>query len=339
MYRGKRDLLAQGMYWSGATLLLNALPARDTLLVLTYHRIGSLHDDQFGPGVFSATPEQFDTHVSYLKRHLSLITLDEAIAFVHGTLKERTPRCRVLITFDDGYLDNYQIAFPILRSHGAQGVFFLVTTMIGGSAVPWWDHIAFLISTARKPRFSLRYPTDLAVDIGQNGAMKSIWHVSELYRSPATLDRDRFLRELHEAAESDNIAPTQRRFLNWEEAREMIKGGMAIGSHTHSHPVLSQIPPDQQHLELAQSRALLSQTLDVNVDSIAYPYGTPECFSGQTQSITRDAGYRIGFSFYGGTNPLAATTPFDVKRLSVDGDLIRFRVQAAVCRRTGKFWP
>jgi peptidoglycan/xylan/chitin deacetylase (PgdA/CDA1 family) len=71
----------------------------------------------------------------------------------------------VLITFDDGYLDNYEIAFPILRSHVVQGVFFLATSMVGSCQVPWWDHIAYLMKTARRRRFSLRYPADLAVDI------------------------------------------------------------------------------------------------------------------------------------------------------------------------------
>ena len=70
-----------------------------------------------------------------------------------------------MITFDDGYLDNYEIAYPILRSHGAQGVFFLATGMVGSCEIPWWDRIAYLVKTARKRQFTLHYPADLAVDL------------------------------------------------------------------------------------------------------------------------------------------------------------------------------
>jgi hypothetical protein len=147
-FGGKRELLARGLFWSGASFLLSKLPARDSLLVLDYHRIGDPDDDLFDPGVFSATADQLNDQIAYLKRYVSVITLEEALAFVEGTLKDRTRRCRVLITFDDGYLDNYRIAFPVLRSHGVQGVFFLATSMVGSCHVPWWDHIAYVVKTA-----------------------------------------------------------------------------------------------------------------------------------------------------------------------------------------------
>jgi hypothetical protein len=105
-FGGKRELLARGLLWSGASFLLAQLPVRDSLLVLNYHRIGNAEDDLFDPGVFSATAEEFDNQIAYLKRRLSLVTLEEALAFIDGTEKEKTRCCRVLITFDDGYLDN-----------------------------------------------------------------------------------------------------------------------------------------------------------------------------------------------------------------------------------------
>ena len=69
-FGGKRELLARGLLWSGASSLLAQLPARDSLLVLNYHRIGNAEEDLFDPGVFSATAEEFDRQISFLKRHL-----------------------------------------------------------------------------------------------------------------------------------------------------------------------------------------------------------------------------------------------------------------------------
>src|SRR5438445_12324087 len=111
-FGGKRELVARALDWSGTAGILSRYPARDSLLVLNYHRIGNADDDLYDPGVFSATADALNDQVEYLKRRVSLITLEEALAFIGGA-KEKTRRCRVLLTFDDGYLDNFQLAFPI----------------------------------------------------------------------------------------------------------------------------------------------------------------------------------------------------------------------------------
>lgn len=339
-FGGKRELLARALFWSGASFLLSHLPARDSLLVLNYHRIGNPENDLFDPGIFSATGDQFNDQVTYLRRHVSLVTLEEALAFVGGETRNRSRCCRALITFDDGYLDNYQIAFPILRSHGVQGVFFLVTSMVGSCDVPWWDRIAYFVKAARKPRFSLHYPTDLAVDIERNGLSESLRLILKLYKKPENSDPARFLRELQEVTQADDVPKTPRRFLDWDEAREMLLGGMAIGSHTHSHTVLSQLGPDQQRQELARSRTLLRGQLGIEADALAYPVGATSSFSDQTQQLAQEVGYRAAFSFHGGTNLPGMTKPYDVKRIGVgDQGWTRFRVQAAISRLTGNHWP
>jgi peptidoglycan/xylan/chitin deacetylase (PgdA/CDA1 family) len=340
MLPGKREMLARGLLWSGATILLGQLRERDLLLVLNYHRIGNSDDDPFDPGMFSATGDQLYEQISYLKRRVSLVTLEEALAFVDGTSREKTPRCRVLLTFDDGYLDNYQVAFPILRTHGVQGVFFLATGMVGSSHIPWWDQIAFMVKTARKRRFRLRYPADLAVDVDENAMTKSLRDILRLYKRPENTDAARFVRELAEEAKGDDPPRTVRRFIDWNEAREMLAGGMAIGSHTHSHQVLSQLEPEQQRQELAQSRALVRESLGIEADALAYPVGRTDSFSDQTQRLAREAGYRAAFSFSGGTNMPGDGSLYDIKRVGVDDQSwSRFRVQAAICRVTGNYWP
>jgi len=340
VFGGKRELLAGGLYVTRIISLLGQMPARDSLLVLNYHRIGDPRIDPFDPGVFSATADQFSEQVSYLKRHISIVTLEEALAFVDGTLNESTPRCRVLLTFDDGYLDNYEVAFPILRSHGAPGVFFLATALVGSSCVPWWDHIAFLLKTARQHRFTLRYPVYLDVDLAKNGVTRTIRDVLRLYKRPGNVDSDRFIQELKGAARGEDLLRSARRFLNWEEAREMIAAGMTIGSHSHSHAVLTQLDPEQQKCDLIQARSLLREHLNIEADVLAYPVGAKTSISGQTQQSAREAGYRAAFSSYGGTNLTGATQPYDIKRIGVGCQSARcFRVRSGICRITGRYWP
>lgn len=337
---GKREILARGLYWSGVTSVLHNLPPRNSLLVLNYHRIGKSDDDLFDPGVFSATGDELNEQLIYLKRHASLVTLAEAKAFCQGTVKDRSPRCRVLLTFDDGYLDNYQIAFPVLRSHDVQGVFFLATGLIGTCTVPWWDHIAFSIKSARQRQFRLSYPSNLDVDLTANGAAKCLEDVLRLYKDPQNKDAARFVQELMREAKSEALPETLRRFLNWEEAREMIAGGMAIGSHTHSHPVLGQLEPEEQRKELTLSRARLMENLGVDIDALAYPVGDTNSYSTQTMDIANQTGYQVAFSFHGGSNLAGKIAPFDIKRVGVGyQSQIRFRVQAEIYRSTGRYLP
>ena len=336
----KREMLARGLFCSSAAFTFLNLPARDSLLVLNYHRIGNPDNDLFDPGVFSATADQFDDQVSHLKRHMSLVTLEEALAFIEGTHKEKTRCCRVLITFDDGYLDNYSAACPILRLHGVQGVFFLVTGMVGTCQIPWWDHIAYLMKTARRRRFDLSYPANLTIDLDEKGLTESLQAVLKLYKKPENLDSELFLRELTRETDGKELPGTLRRFLNWDEAREMTAGEMAIGSHTQSHAVLSQLTTERQLEELTKSQWILKQQLGFEADVLAYPVGARTSFTKQTQAAAREAGYRAAFSFYGGTNLPGRILPYDVNRIGIGGQSwSRFRVQAAICRVTGNYWP
>jgi len=340
MFSGKRELLARGLFWSGATFVLNHLAERDSLLILNYHRIGNSAEDPFDPGTFSATAEQLDDQISYLKTCVSLVTLEEALAFIESAPSEKKPRSRVLITFDDGYLDNYELAFPVLRSHGVQGVFFLVTSYVGTSHIPWWDRIHYLMKTARQKRYTLNYPSELLVDTENDGLGRSRQSVLSLYKRPDNTEPKQFFGELREATQGEEPSETSRRFLDWNEAREMIRGGMAIGSHTHTHPIVSQLAAEQQRGELAQSRALLREHLGIDARVLAYPVGGLKSLSEQTEELAREAGYRAAFSFHGGINLPGKMRHYNVNRVGVgDQSWPRFCVQASVCRVTRHYWP
>lgn len=338
--RGKREILSALLYASGSTAILRAMQRRDILLILNYHRIGNRENDPYDPGVFSATAEEFDEQLAFLKRHFVLVNLDEAIDFALGKEIRPRPKCRVLITFDDGYLDNYQLAAPILRAHGAQGVFFLPTAMVGSCQIPWWDRIAYIVRTARRRAFQLSYPTALTVDLDRDGLYSTLRHVLNLYKRPENNNPDRFLAELQDATGGDIPPEGVRRFLDWSEAAQMLASGMAIGSHCHSHTVLSQLPPEVQREEFTLSRALFKKHLGTEVDTLAYPVGQRTSFTQESQRLARECGYRAAFSFYGGISRAGRVNPYDISRVGVDGvSRDRLRTQTSVCAATGKYWP
>lgn len=318
----KRLLLAQTMQSLGVTKALELFRTKPGILIIAHHRIGNARDSQFDHGIFSATPDQLDQQVAYLKRHLPVIGIEELEDLV--ARKKALRHLHVVLTFDDGYLDNYTQAFGILRSHGCTGSFFLVPTYVGTNAIPWWDAIAYLVRNTRKTTLSLSIPDPLTITIAADRE-KSILDVLRHYRRPENTRGDDFIAELQSEADCDLPVPN-RRFLDWSEAIEMQSSGMTIGSHTYTHRMLTQLSEREQQEELTRSRAILEERLDRCVSTLAYPVGA---FTPATERLALDAGYHVCLSFCGGINTRDRLRQTDLLRATVEPDPVMFRNQMA----------
>jgi peptidoglycan/xylan/chitin deacetylase (PgdA/CDA1 family) len=337
MIPGKRDLLSKLASGTGFLRVLNLLPTKPQLLVLNYHRIGNPEETLYDAGVFSATAESLDEQVRFLKLHLEIIGLEEAIDIAEKRTRLRDTR--VLLTFDDGYRDNYDLAFPILRSHGVQGVFFLPTAFIGTHAIAWWDEIANLIRRATAGPICLPGLPELTFDLSDSNRRPAIDAALALYKSLPASDGERFLNELAERCQIDRCNGKDRLFATWEEVGEMVRGGMAIGSHTHNHKVLSRTSEEDQTHELSLSKRILEERLGVPITALAYPVGLPDSFSLTTRELARRTQYRIAFSFHGGFNQGDCMEPFNIRRQGIRNPIrARFNTQVVVAAGTAKQW-
>jgi peptidoglycan/xylan/chitin deacetylase (PgdA/CDA1 family) len=106
--------------------------------------------------------------------------------------------------------------------------------------------------------------------------------------------------------------------MNWEQIREALASGMSIGSHTHTHRVLSTLSLSEQSEELSLSKSILEQKLNTVVQSIAYPVGGHRDCSSDTGRIAEESGYLLGFSFQTGFNDSNQICPFEVGRVSAE---------------------
>jgi peptidoglycan/xylan/chitin deacetylase (PgdA/CDA1 family) len=331
----RRQAVARLFANLGVTAALEALPRASGILVLNYHRVGDANASPYDPGVFSASAEEFDRQVAYLKRALHLVTLDEVLWLLDHPKSLRRPE--VLLTFDDGYRDNYEVAFPILRAHGVQATFFLVTSFVGSQRLPWWDTIAYVVRHSSAPEIVLSYPYSASFPLGPS-VMQSLVGILHMYKSSAVGDPARFIAELSDRC---GVVPPETAagpvFLTWDEAREMVRGGMAIGSHTHSHQLLAKLDPAEQVQELAFSRATLSAQLGVSIRAVAFPVGSVSAFNEHSKAAAREAGYDCAFSYYGGFNRPDRTDRYNLLRESVDAQLSmeRFRLRVVMLPRFG----
>ncbi len=149
----KREFLARAFGRLGILSLLERTIARRRpgLVVLTYHRIAEPSADLFYAPVISATPESFRAQVEWLHNRVRLLTLDELVDQVKSDSPWREPA--MLITFDDGYRDNFELAVPILRQRNIPATFFIPTAFLDAPRLPWWDHVAYAIKRAQVRQF------------------------------------------------------------------------------------------------------------------------------------------------------------------------------------------
>lgn len=283
------------------------------LYIFNYHRVGDAERTEFDPNVFSCDAAHFRAQIELLKSRFRVVTIKETLE----TLSRGKPREHLaLITFDDGYRDNFTTAYPILRDLGVPATFFLPTDFIGTSKIQWWDEIAWLVRHTQVDELKVSFtPQPIPVSHARIG--NTIRRVLTAFKRAAS-NGEQKLAELRKAlGVTMPSSASEQLFMSWDEAREMRAGGMDIGSHSHSHRILSHLSLAEQETELRTSKAILERELGEKVPSIAYPVGARDSFTQDTERLTQAAGYEVGFSFIAGINREAAPR-FALRRIAVE---------------------
>jgi peptidoglycan/xylan/chitin deacetylase (PgdA/CDA1 family) len=314
----KRDRVAGLLSAGGILRVLEVLARRSRLLVLNYHRIGSSSGNRFDDGPYSATVTAFRDQVRYIRDHFEVFGQDELLRAARRGFT--VDRATAVITFDDGYRDNFELAFPILRELGVPAFFFIATEYIDRPRLPWWDRIAFILKNTRAERFGLDLPSPLEVDVRVMGLSNAIRKVLRFYKTAGDFGEEAFFDHLESRAEVavDPEELGRDLFVSWDQIRLMRDFGMAVGSHTHSHRILARLPEADQRDELVVSKTRLEAELNGPVATIAYPVGSRQAFSELTKSLACEVGYQVGFSYYGGVNLPGRTDALDVRRIAVE---------------------
>jgi peptidoglycan/xylan/chitin deacetylase (PgdA/CDA1 family) len=259
--------------------------------VIGYHRVVedfALSAESYIPSMLISI-RMLEQHIDWLARHYRLLSLSEITPHFDGLVAGGKPPAA--LTFDDGYRDFYELAFPLLRRKGIPAALFVVTDLVDTSRVHLHDALYLLLK--RRPANS-----PLPAAIGG-------------YRMPDVAGRPPFeatrllieslpLSVLSRLVEIMNMedpvageALHASRSVTWEMIEEMKRAGITIGSHTKTHVLLPNESAQVVTQETAGSRTTLSERLGGEVDHFAYPSGAWDDAS--LQSL-KTAGYRFGFT-------------------------------------------
>ena len=305
---------------SGLGGLLRRAGSWNGILALAYHRIGDGSTSTFDRGLWSATAEDLDAQVAMLKKDCDVIgphQLAEAAAAGRGRFG--------LITFDDGYRDNYTAAFPVLKSHKVPGVFFVSTGFIDRPHIPWWDEVAWMVRSSSTRGVAGGEWLDEDVQWDEPDREGAIRTLLRRYKTLSGADTARYVEFLADATGSGRYRAGRGSdvWMGWEMLREMVSNGMFVGGHTVNHPVLARLGAREQDDEIAGCAERIRVELGVPMRWFSYPVGGRDSFNNDTRESLARHGVELAFSYYGTLGRLDRLDRFDVPRVAVESDTTR----------------
>ena len=318
----KRDLVAWGLAKGGLRRLLAATLPGNGVLVLNYHRVGDSNRSRYDRALWSASADAFDAQVAFLKSQCDVISLDD----IDDARQQRGRH--VAITFDDGYLDNHEIAFPVLRHHRVPAAFFIATGFIDRNLLPWWDAIAMQLRDTGRESLDLSpwLPAPLVLGDDRETAIRT---ALAAYKTLPFDQTTAFRARIADETGIEAPETVDGEWMDWDMIRAMARAGMTIGGHTVSHPILSSLPADGQHAEIAGCALRLREELGIAMTHFAYPVGSRDAFNDDTLRLLQEAGVRHAYSFYGGIAD-SRSGAFDLQRVAVYEHLGRDMFRAMV---------
>lgn len=335
---GRRPRLARALRRAGALPLIARLRAafcRD-VRILAYHRVlesAQPEGFRFDPELISASAEAFRAQLAIIRRDCAPLRFDEMLAYLDRG--RALPKRAVLITFDDGYDDNYRVAYPLLREAGLSAMFFVSTAHIDSGRPYAYDWLVHMLCTTGADRVAApeldidwRLPADLAGRRAIAGRMLDRIKVLSAVAQQALIDR----LQQDWAMPADAGHPDCRP-MTWAQVREMREGGMEIGSHGVGHRMLAKLPAADMRAELDESKWAIEREVGAEAIAISYPVGGRDAYDPAVMNAARESGYRLGCSYRAGAERLRPESRFELRRIPVERQMDADWFEAALA------WP
>ena len=286
--------------------------------VVNYHRIVS---EQVGYRDIAVDPVTFRSHLEYMvRRGYRFLSLEEHHAYLAGRLALGCDS--ILLTFDDGYVDNYTAAFPELRQLGIPAVVFLCTGPIETRTLLWWDRVVRVVQSLRRDgvrSYEANEDVSRAVSALLSGALKGsdvtactlLGRLIDMLKDLPAARREPIIARLEsDALVSEHGDP----MMTWEMVREMSDAGIAFGAHSVTHPVFSQLTPEAARFEILESKRCIEERLDEPVTAFAYPYGKRGYFDTTSVEALRACGLAWAYSTENGVDTPQSNDPYVLRR-------------------------
>jgi glycosyltransferase involved in cell wall biosynthesis/peptidoglycan/xylan/chitin deacetylase (PgdA/CDA1 family) len=307
--------LGGGLKYSGISFF--AKRTSTYIKILAYHRVV---EDDFDPLGMNITPQLFESQLRYLKEQYAPISLQQAVD--HMLNGKKFPHNAIVLTFDDGYLNNYTHAFPLLKKYAIPGTIFLATNAVENREIFWYDKIVNAIKRSQK----------LSVDlcsIGMHNYRLHTWQlkyyaaqsITEILKYVTVDTRNQAIEYIVKELNVDHeLIDKTTTLLSWEDIKLMSKYGISFGSHGMSHSILTTMSLPDAEREIDESKRLIEERIGKNVLFFAYPNGHKDDFNEDIAELVKKCGYLGAVTLISGkTN---SSSPYTLNRYCIDSRML-----------------
>jgi len=301
--------ISNGVVYSGLADKLKK-HKRAAFSILMFHRVVQERDMIFSPNrSMMMSVENFDFILNYIKSKMNPIKLSDVIRY--NSQKLDLPPDSIALTFDDGYLDNYTNAFPLLQKYNIPATIFLTTSFISNpNNYFWWDDLEFYVARFNTIHSDIKMHHDPAIKniinkIEEADSLEKVKIIKELINSLKRLDECE--RSYFNERISDKISNLHKSILmlNWKQVKEMASSRIVeFGSHTENHIYMDKSDPAVIETEIKQSKNIIEREIQEPCVLFAYPNGNK---SEKEEHLLRKYGFKI-----------AVTTNYGHNRVSDD---------------------
>lgn len=261
----------------------------------------------------------FRKQVNYLKKHYRIVSLNEYLDTIKK--KQKPPKYSVIITIDDGYKSNYIYAFPILKEIQAPATIFITTSFVDNKVPLWSDRLEFAINKTNKPQLILEFFKEPLLLNNRENKIECDKKVKAALKSLQQEQRDDIIEGIEKILESkltiDEKTDILYQPLSWNEINEMLISGLiSIGSHTHSHFILSRCNIETIEKEVRLSKNIIEHNTKTKCELFCYPNGKQGDFNETTKEYVMKAGYECALTTINGFNTLN-TSLYELRRIGI----------------------
>ncbi len=259
---------------------LNALKNR--CYILMYHMIPDTPTG-FYPEV---SKTDFEIHIAHLAANYNIISLTEYVRRIKNN--ESLKGC-VVITFDDGFKDNYVNAYPVLKKYNVPATIFLLAGRIEDGLPPWFIKFRYMFMMTEKEILDIKLGEQsfhLSLHSRDERKTGSSIIMNHLQKSEDD-KRLEYISKLEDGLEIDDFSGLDNIMMTWDEIKEMADNNIEFGAHTINHPVLSRLPYSKAQEEIAASKTLIEDKIGRKMTTFAYPFGKRDMYNKDTIEILK----------------------------------------------------
>ncbi|OUR63166.1 hypothetical protein A9Q74_02880 [Colwellia sp. 39_35_sub15_T18] len=250
---------------SNAMKVASKFTKNNKLAVLTYHQVSDVNSMH---NLLSLDVELFEQHLVWLKRHFTVMDLNEAFhLMVTGNLPERA----IVISIDDGYVDSYTTIFPLLQKHGLLASFFIATAGIDDGFL-WDELVSSSIMSVPNSMTHIEFENQKISLTTYNEKLIAIADIIKKIKYASIKQRNVLIDELLMQTGSSRC---EQQFLSKEHIVTLHRANMCIGAHTVNHPILACESDEVAEQEMLVSKQALENIIGEQVNFLAYPNGKP----------------------------------------------------------------